>query len=46
LLIYAGRLIAQGVAPRRACDVAIIQAMTDDMLLAKGLRQVVQAIFP
>jgi nitric oxide reductase NorQ protein len=46
LLIYAGRLIAQGVAPRRACDVAIIQAMTDDMLLAKGLRQVIQAIFP
>jgi nitric oxide reductase NorQ protein len=46
LLIYAGRLIAQGVSPRRACDVAIIQAMTDDALLAKGLRQVVQAIFP
>lgn len=46
LLIYAGRLIAQGVPPRRACDVAIIQAMTDDMLLAKGLRQVIQAIFP
>ena len=46
LLIYAGRLIAQGVAPRRACDVAIIQAMTDDALLAKGIRQVVDAIFP
>jgi nitric oxide reductase NorQ protein len=46
LLIYAGRLIAQGIAPRRACDIAIIQAMTDDALLAKGLRQVVQAIFP
>lgn len=46
LLIYAGRLIAQGVAPRRACDVAIIQAMTDDHLLAKGIRQVVDAIFP
>jgi nitric oxide reductase NorQ protein len=46
LLIYAGRLIVQGVSPRRACDVAIIQAMTDDTLLAKGLRQVIQAIFP
>ena len=46
LLIYAGRLIVQGVPARRACDVAIIQAMTDDMLLAKGIRQVIEAIFP
>lgn len=46
LLIYAGRLIAQGITPRRACDVAIIQAMTDDVLLAKGIRQVIHAIFP
>ena len=46
LLIYAGRLIVQGVTPRRACDVAIVQAMTDDMLLAKGIRQVIEAIFP
>jgi len=46
LLIYAGRLIAQGVSPRRACDVAIIQAMTDDQLLGRGIRQVIEAIFP
>ena len=46
LLIYAGRLIGQGVAPRRACDVAIVQAMTDDTLLANGIRQVIDAIFP
>lgn len=46
LLIYAGRLIVQGVTPRRACDVAIVQAMTDDMLLGKGIRQVIEAIFP
>ena len=46
LLIYAGRLIVQGVSPRRACDVGIVQAMTDDMLLAKGIRQVIEAIFP
>ena len=46
LLIYAGRLIGQGVAPRRACDVAIVQAMTDDTLLANGIRQVIDAVFP
>jgi nitric oxide reductase NorQ protein len=45
LLVHAGRLIAQGVAPRRACEVAIIQSMTDDVLLANGVRQVVDAVF-
>ena len=46
LLIYAGRLIVQGIAPRRACDIAVVQAMTDDFLLAKGIRQVIEAVFP
>ena len=45
LLVHAGRLIVQGVAPKRACEVAIVQAMTDDVLLAAGVRQVVDAIF-
>jgi nitric oxide reductase NorQ protein len=45
LLVHAGRLIAQGVEPRRACEVAMIQSMTDDVLLANGVRQVVEAIF-
>jgi nitric oxide reductase NorQ protein len=46
LLVHAGRLMAQGVAPRRACEVAIVQSMTDDALLMGGVRQVVDAIFP
>jgi nitric oxide reductase NorQ protein len=46
LLVHAGRLAAQGVAPRRACEVAVVQAMTDDAVLAAGVRQVVDAIFP
>jgi nitric oxide reductase NorQ protein len=45
LLIYAGRLMAQGVAPRLACDTAIAQAMSDDSLLADGVRQVIDAVF-
>ncbi len=45
LLIYAGRLIAQGVAPRRACDVAIVTAMTDDKLLQQGVQEVVHTVF-
>ena len=46
LLVHAGRLMRQGVAARRACEVAVVQAMTDDVLLAGGVRQVVEAIFP
>ena len=45
LLVYAGRLIARGIAPRRACDLAIAQAMTDDRTLTEGVRQVVEAVF-
>lgn len=46
LLVHAGRLMHQGVEPRRACEVAVVQAMTDDVVLAGGVRQVVEAIFP
>jgi nitric oxide reductase NorQ protein len=45
LLVHAGRLMTQGVEAKRACEVAVIQAMTDDVLLAGGVRQVVDAIF-
>ena len=45
LLVHAARLVAQGVEPKRACEVAIVQSMTDDELLAAGVRQVVGAIF-
>lgn len=45
LLVHAGRLMTQGVEPRRACEVAIVQSMTDDALLMAGVRQVVEAIF-
>jgi nitric oxide reductase NorQ protein len=45
LLVHAARLVVQGVEPRRACEVAVVQAMTDDVLLAGGVRQVVEAIF-
>ena len=31
LLVYAGQLIGSGVAPRRACDVAVSRSLTDDV---------------
>jgi nitric oxide reductase NorQ protein len=46
ILIYAGRLISEGVAPGRACEIAVTQAMTDDYLLQSAIREVVGAVFP
>jgi nitric oxide reductase NorQ protein len=45
-LIYAGKLMRRGVAPRQACEITIVQAMTDDFVLQAVLREVVSAIFP
>jgi nitric oxide reductase NorQ protein len=46
LLIYAGKLMSTGVAPRLACQVAVVQALTDDKEVAQSLQEVVDAIFP
>ncbi|MFN0096565.1 MAG: CbbQ/NirQ/NorQ/GpvN family protein [Dehalococcoidia bacterium] len=45
LLIYAGRLIAKGIAPRRACQVAVTWALTDDMEVQRSIEEVVTSIF-
>jgi len=44
LLIYAGRLIARGVAPRRACEFALVQALTDEAPLQEGIRAVIESV--
>ena len=45
LLIYAGKLIAQGVGPRRACQVAVNWAVTDDVELQRSIQEVILSIF-
>ena len=45
LLIYTGRLITQGIAPRRACQVAVVWALTDDADVQRSIEEVVIAIF-
>jgi len=45
LLIYAGRLIAKGIAPRRACQVAVTWALTDDLEVQRSIEEVVTSIF-
>ncbi|MDZ4340851.1 MAG: CbbQ/NirQ/NorQ/GpvN family protein [Candidatus Binatia bacterium] len=46
VLIYAGRLIKEGIAPRRACHVAVTWGITDDPQVQQSLNEVVTAIFP
>ena len=45
LLIYTGRLIVQGIEPRRACQVGVVWALTDDREVQRSIEEVVSAIF-
>ena len=45
LLIYAGKLIAKGISPRRACQVAVTWALTDDQQVQRSVDEVVYSIF-
>ncbi len=45
LLIYAGKLISAGIAPRRACQVAVTWAVTDDHSVQRSIEEVTTSIF-
>ncbi|MFQ5874179.1 MAG: CbbQ/NirQ/NorQ/GpvN family protein, partial [Dehalococcoidia bacterium] len=45
LLIYAGRLIKMGIPARRACQVAVVWALTDDSEVQRSVEEVVFSIF-
>ena len=46
VLIYAGKLIKDGIAPRRACQVAVTWGITDDKKLYRSIEEIISAIFP
>ena len=46
VLIYAGRLIVEGVQARRACQVSVTWGITDDPQIQRSLDEVVSSIFP
>ncbi len=46
VLIYAGRLIKEGIPPRRACQVAVTWGITDDPQVQRSVDEVVTSIFP
>ena len=45
LLIYAGKLIASGIPPRRACQVSVNWAVTDDHSVQQSITEIIASIF-
>ncbi len=46
LLVYAARLICDGVTPAFACEAAVTRAMTDDIEIQEAISEIVSGIFP
>ena len=46
LLIYAAQLIVGGIDPRRACDVAIAGAVTDDPEVQQAVTDIIGVLLP
>ena len=46
LLAYTGELIINGIAPRRAADIAIVNAVSDDGHVQQAIADIVDALLP
>jgi nitric oxide reductase NorQ protein len=46
LLVYAGELIGRGITPRRAADIAIVHAVSDDATVQQAIADIVDAVLP
>ncbi len=46
LLVYAAQLVVGGVAARRACDVAIARAVSDDTEVQHALAEIIDVLLP
>lgn len=46
LLIYAAQLVVGGISPRRACDVAIASAVSDDAEVQRAVSEIVDVLLP
>ena len=46
LLIYAAALVERGIAPRRAADLAIVQAVSDDSAVQEAVAGIVDVVWP
>ena len=45
LLVYAGQLIARGISPRRACDMAVCSGVSDDTDVHQAISELVSTVF-
>jgi len=45
LLVTAGKLISSGVAPRVACNAAVVQPITDDHAQLEALQDLANLMF-
>lgn len=45
LLVYAARLISDGVSPQAACEAAVTRAMTDDIEIQEAITEIIAGIF-
>jgi nitric oxide reductase NorQ protein len=45
LLVYTGKLIQKGIPARRACQVGVVWALTDDQDVQRSIEEVVSSIF-
>ena len=46
LLVYAAQLVARGIAPRRACEVAVAQGIGDDADVQQAVRDIIDVLLP
>jgi nitric oxide reductase NorQ protein len=46
LLIYTAQLIARGIVPRRACEAALISAVSDDAEVQQAIASIVDVCLP
>jgi nitric oxide reductase NorQ protein len=46
LLTYTGRLIQRGIEPRRACEIGIVHAVSDDAIVQQAVADVVDVVLP
>jgi len=46
LLVYAARLVAQGISPRRACEIALVHGVGDDAAVRQAVADLVDVVLP
>ena len=45
LLVYAGQLIEEGIAPHRACEISMLQPITDEPEVKRGIFELITSVF-